>query len=327
MTAAPPTARKALISRLSNSIAATSCDWATTPEKVDELLKDFPGEYGPKPWLPVATTRGNGKDDVFANPLTSLDPGLKTVEGRYAYGLELDGKESNSPRAFDEPDTHEKGIDNELYRTLGCIRTYRSGVNSIATKGRPAYPEFVWELLRNAMPAWLISIDSETGRDGAATVTIDRARGQIKNGVFTTDEAVEMHLNANAYGSAPDMHFRRARLRLALNADGSLRGVIGGNIPWYSIYWSLASRATGSEYNQSQDAVAMYYALRRLADGDPDPATGQNVSISSAYVIEAVPAFIIPRPQPTRGALHVERGRLEGGGTGAPAIYWHVTLP
>ena len=64
----------------------------------------------------------------------------RSVEGRYAYGLELDGKDWNSPRAFEEPDTHEKGIDNELYRTLGCIRTYRSGVNSNATKGRPAYP-------------------------------------------------------------------------------------------------------------------------------------------------------------------------------------------
>ena len=39
------------------------------------------------------------------------------------------------------------------------------------------------------------------------------------------------------------------------------------------------------------DLAGVYYAMRRLADGVPDPATGENTAISAAYFLEAVPAF------------------------------------
>ncbi len=74
--------------------------------------------------------------------------------------------------------------------------------------------------------------------------------------------------------------------------------MLGGYLPWYPIYWANASRGTGTEYDMAQDAIAMYYALRKQADADPDPKTGQNRSISSAYVIEAVPAFVVPAETP-----------------------------
>jgi hypothetical protein len=38
----------------------------------------------------------------------------------------------------------------------------------------------------------------------------------------------------------------------------------------------------------------MYHTLRKLADAYPDPKTGQNMNISTAYRIEAVPAFTVP---------------------------------
>ena len=41
----------------------------------------------------------------------------------------------------------------------------------------------------------------------------------------------------------------------------------------------------------SIDAPGIYYALKKLADFEPD-ANGQNQYISSYYTIEAVPAFI-----------------------------------
>jgi hypothetical protein len=40
------------------------------------------------------------------------------------------------------------------------------------------------------------------------------------------------------------------------------------------------------------DLPGMYYAFRKLADADRDPDTGLNISISSTFSIEAVPAFI-----------------------------------
>jgi hypothetical protein len=39
------------------------------------------------------------------------------------------------------------------------------------------------------------------------------------------------------------------------------------------------------------DLIGIFYDLKRFADAAPDPATGENTAISSAYFIEAVPAF------------------------------------
>ena len=39
--------------------------------------------------------------------------------------------------------------------------------------------------------------------------------------------------------------------------------------------------------------AGMYHALRRVADGNPDPETGACTSVSTAYHFEATPAFII----------------------------------
>ena len=38
---------------------------------------------------------------------------------------------------------------------------------------------------------------------------------------------------------------------------------------------------------------AIYVAAKELADGYPDPDTGECTALSSAYTIEAVPSFII----------------------------------
>jgi hypothetical protein len=43
----------------------------------------------------------------------------------------------------------------------------------------------------------------------------------------------------------------------------------------------------------SGNCPAMYAAFKQMADGDPDPKTGQCTTISSAYGVEAVPAFLI----------------------------------
>ena len=42
---------------------------------------------------------------------------------------------------------------------------------------------------------------------------------------------------------------------------------------------------------------AMYAAFKQMADGDPDPKTGQCTTISSAYGVEAVPAFLVHPPE------------------------------
>jgi hypothetical protein len=39
--------------------------------------------------------------------------------------------------------------------------------------------------------------------------------------------------------------------------------------------------------------AGIYHAMRRVADGHPDPQTGACTSISAAIHFEAVPAFVI----------------------------------
>ncbi len=292
-------------------------------EEIEAALKDFPGEGGLKqPWVPLVAHRGNGKDNVYAHPETMADPGLVEVGGRYAYGFNLDGKGAASPGGFEEPDTHEAGVDNQLYRTMGCIRSYRG----LPPPGRPDLPETNWDILRDVMPAWLITVSAEgsLSKDGPVTVTFDRAleritrdvsgntaqadmtyqidpdprshnvlKGVLKGGVVTVSEPTDFNMALDPY-LQPEVRLAKTHLRLTLNPDGSVRGLIGGYQRWATIYYGKAASGHIREYAGSVDLPALYYALKRNADYDPDPVTGENRQISCAYMIEAVPAFAVP---------------------------------
>jgi hypothetical protein len=291
-------------------------------DEIEAALKDFPGEGGLKqPWVPLVAHRGNGKDNVYAHPETMADPGEIEVTGKYSYGFNLDGKGAASPSKFEEPDTHEQGVNNGLYKVEGCIRSYRG----LPPPGRPSLPENLWDVLRDVMPAWLISVNAPNGfgKDGPVTVTWDRAleritrdasgavaqadmtyqidpdprshnafKGALKGNVVTIEPA-DFRVALDPY-LQPEIKFAQTHLRLNIAADGSLRGVIGGYQAWATVYYGFADQGHIKEYAGSINLPALYYALKREADYDPDPATGQNRQISSAYLIEAVPAFAVP---------------------------------
>ena len=88
-----------------------------------------------------------------------------------------------------------------------------------------------------------------------------------------------------------EYHFKKTRVRLTLNDDGTAKGVLGGYQPWLPIYESFALGGSTNELNLSVNTPGIYYALKKLADFGPD-ANGQNQYISSSYMIEAVPGFI-----------------------------------
>ena len=299
-------------------------------EEIEAALKDFPGEGGLKqPWVPMVVTRGNHKDNVYAHPETMADPGMIEVSGKYSYGFNLDGKGAASPNSFEEPDTHEKGINNQLYRVEGCIRSYRG----LPPPGRPSLPENLWDVLRDVMPAWLITVNAPNGfdKDGPVSITWDRAleritrdasgavaqadmtyqidpdprshnelKGEIKGNVVT-GEAPDWKMVLDPY-LQPDIHFTKMHMKMTVAADGSVRGVVGGYQPWSTIYYGFADQGHIKEYAASINLPALYYALKRNADFDPDPQTGQNRQISSAYQIEAVRAFAVPSSNRTAQA-------------------------
>jgi len=291
-----------------------------SPEKVEAALKDFPGEGGlGQPWVPLVMVRGNGKDNVYAFPETMSDPEFITASGKYGFGFNLDGKRNEND--FEDPETGERGIDNQLFRVMGCTRTFRG----MPAPARPAQPETNWDVLRNLTTAWIITVTAENGfdRDGPVEVKFNRAlqrvtrdatgwnvqpdmtygldpdprtqtvlQGRLKEGMITTEQK-DVTIIGDEYVMA-EFDFSDARVRLEVERDGTLSGVIGGFMSWYPYYYRFAKQAYITEYAASVDVPGMYHALKKMADYDPDPETGQNRKISAAYRIDAVPAFTMP---------------------------------
>ncbi len=97
----------------------------------------------------------------------------RTARGKMAYSFNLDGKRSDND--FDEAETGERGVDNQLYRVMGCTRSFRG----MPSPARPAQPETNWDVLRNLTTAWIITITAENGfnRDGEELESIATAGG------------------------------------------------------------------------------------------------------------------------------------------------------
>ncbi len=258
-------------------------------------------------------TRGqiDGKPaSVTTFPQSYPDPHIETAQGRFAYGFDLDGQAG--PNSFEDPETHQQGVDNQMWRVLGCFANY--------WVRRPVIPyneSIVWDTAMDSMPAWLISISGEDlGKDGPVTVTFDRAlnvlmrdavgsvlpgssytidddprshsvfKGQIKNGVVTVEPASFFMQGESQFYAL--LRLSQAQVRIYLKPDGTVHAVLGGYQPWLDYYHYLAIRGEGDGL---VDLPGVYNAMKRLADANPDPATGQNRDISAAYYIEAAPVF------------------------------------
>jgi hypothetical protein len=289
-----------------------------------------------------------GADHNSASPCANPqrfgpDPKFQTVEIRdiQAYGIDFDGRHS---RANATPAggtcTHndlvgmngERGIDNQFYRALGCVKGYQptSHGNSFAIEMQTGS----WGILitlsgiddirndedvevgffANADP---IELSATREPLPYATYAIDQdprfratARGRIANGVLTTDPVdVRFHKVTNS------MYLERtlvdAEAKMTVGEDGTLEGYLAGYTPVDEMYdFEFAYRngknakgesagrlvalsSRGRAANLGYTCNGVYYALHELADGHPDPTTGKCTSISTQYRIRAIPAFVV----------------------------------
>ncbi len=248
--------------------------------------------------------------------------GLETVAGPYAYGFDLDGKGSDTPGSFQDPETHQRGVDNQLFRVVGCYSVY-----DISYPTRPWFAKNSGQdyLIEGMAPAWLFAITLENpGRDGKAEVSFYRAvghlrrdnlrnalanvtyvidsaaqasgtfRGKIENGVFTStsdDVAVEME---GVFPGYLRVSMSNSQLRLDLGQSDRPVAYLGGYMQWLD-YWVYVATVGGASEKADQyvDTAETYHALKRFADADPDPISGENTAISSTLRIDAVPAFLV----------------------------------
>jgi hypothetical protein len=266
--------------------------------------------------------RLNGEPvNPVAYPATVKDPKLNYVTGKFAYGFDLDGKAGEW--AFQDPETKQGGIDNQLIRALGCSRGFRGTLDN-----QPTYWVYIWGQLQDSQPAWLVTVRGEDlSKDGPVKIVFDRALerlrynidgsprsdvtyridpdprshnefdGLVKDGVITLTapgkDRFRMLLNPLLI---PEINLHTVHLRLRMNGNGTMDAMLGGYQPWGEIYWAFAAPGQSGEPEVFGDLVGLYYLFKRFADADPDPVTGQNAGISATYYLQGVPAFAVNVP-------------------------------
>jgi hypothetical protein len=92
-----------------------------------------------------------------------------------------------------------------------------------------------------------------------------------------------------------DAFFRQGKIRVVVNSDGSAAGLVGGYRDFRDLYTQNAFTQSGGVQGvrEHEDHVALYYALRRNADGMFNAKTGRFDGISSAYRLKLVPVFVV----------------------------------
>lgn len=230
----------------------------------------------------------------------------------------------------------ERGIDNQFFRVVGCNKSFQSTGQSntyeiemytgswgilITMKGVHDLKndkDVEVGIYANADP---IQLSPNRTALTNATYAIDQdprfqatTHGRIVNGVLTTDPVdVRFHWIVNS------IHLERplkdARLRMTFTVDGGMEGILAGYTPIEAMYdYQFGFRngldakggaaplrlrtvsSIGASRVLGYTCNGAYYALKKFADGNKDPQTGQCTSISTQYRIKAIPAFVVDTP-------------------------------
>ena len=303
-------------------------------EEIDNIVKPPGIEQARLPtyvrfyiWGRAASYRGFRKGiETYVNPFAAPDPGQPQVVGRISDGLNLDGKVKDGD--FVSPDG-ERGIDNALYRAMGCDAPFRNPATATLDLRENAQMQeglytVVIRISGNQDPKNDSDAVVEIGyspdkivRDALNNVAPDysyrivkreqytRLKARIRDGVVETEQVDRLHVPRIGWfpDQMGDADFHNGGVRLKIDADGrGASGVVGGYRNWLDLLAENTFAQTGAEQGirDHEDAVSLYYALKRNADGMPDPKTGRNTGISMAYRIKAVPAHVIDPARPAQ---------------------------
>lgn len=275
--------------------------------------------------------REQGGTSICNIPDAYDDPPLRTVQSHVAYGRNLDGKISDGSDTdncgavnFKSPDGA-PGIDNQLYRVMGCIDSFRRD----AEFAGGAMEDYHVGAYRDGEITTLMEIrsvddfvnddevevgiyssqdptlyDSEKRGIARTSLTVtdntlwhNVARGRIENGVLIT-EPFDLRLKFGWTGRPAEYVIRDARIHLTLAEDGTATGDLAGYFDLKHAYWHNFHDEQGAlQVANGYTCPAVWEALQQHADGYRDPETGQCQAISTAMKIEAVPAFVIHPPE------------------------------
>jgi len=240
------------------------------------------------------------------------------VEGQLSWGLNLDGE--TGPNDFTHPDGT-PGIDNEVYRAVGCIIGFRgpdgvevifqnkaitderynrmmielTGVDDLANDDEVTVTIYrgLDRLLTdatglNAMPGGSQRVDMRWGSS-----LVRRTTGRIEDSVLTTEPIDDMVMPWMNLSVPTIQIYRDARFQLTLTPFGA-EGLLAGYTDVETYYKQLLRNDSTHHLSNGQiSGISMYKALRRLADAHPDPETGENTAISTALDVKMVQVHIV----------------------------------
>lgn len=242
---------------------------------------------------------------------------FREVRSKTSYGMNLDGK--TGPSDFVSPEG-EPGIDNQLYRVLGCVDSYRldGSLYTFENTFLVAYPDarLLIELsgvddLDNDDDVTVTTyrgtdnlLGGATGKDylpgGTQHVDmrwskeyVQQLKGRIVNGVLTTEPVdsirIPWGMTANV---SPYQVFRGMRFKLKVTPRDA-QGIIAGYVDVDG--WHHAHNINLSTHHQSYgraSSPSIVAALNRLADGYPD-ASGRNTAISAAVDLKMIQVYVV----------------------------------
>jgi len=262
--------------------------------------------------------RGPNYENVWEEPWKAPDMKMPTVSGKIAYGFNLDDSEKTG--GFSTPDGV-AGIDNGYYKVGGCWASYRGhprqsqrgiGTNNYMRDGLWTTtivisgnqdpmndPDATFAFYEGQEK---VTKDATAGLAADATFNIKpNLRTQsifkvkIKDGVVETQGPSEFRMRDEGWnrGQPDQLRLVHGKLRFETKPDGTIEGIFGGYRDWKVLYRKQAVNGRDTEMNQAIDLPSFYYSLERHADYAPDPKTGKNTMISTAYRMRAVPAFVM----------------------------------
>jgi hypothetical protein len=298
-------------------------------------------QWGPreqfKVLYPDDGTKRNAQDTHLAFeigiwfPDTSPDKfPYSEIKGNIAYGMNLDGK--IGPNDFVTP-SGEPGIDNQLWRSIGCNENYRppdgstqdyankslrttrysrlmlelTGVSSLENDDDVTVTMYrgLDNLLTDAtgskiLPGGTMRVDAKWGEKVVRTF-----KGKIVNGTLITVPATDVTIPWATDTLPPTVtRFRDMRMQLELRPDVAI-GYFGGYVDLEAWYWeTMKAESTHHQSNGRTTLSSLYKILRKNADAYPDPKTGENMALSSALGAQFVQTFIVhpPKSKPVAAA-------------------------
>jgi hypothetical protein len=298
-------------------------DWITAPPGVEKV--NTPGLTRRHIWARAMSYRGYKRGiETYVNPWATDDPGQPQVVSSIGDGFDLDGKVK--PGDFISP-AGERGIDNALYRAWGCDAPWRGGGNATLDlrandKMQEGLYTMVIRVSGNQSPTNDSDAVLEIGyspdniiKNSSGGITVDysyrilksaqytKMKARIVNGVVETEQVEHLHSPRIAwfYDQTGDTNFSNGKIRLTMAPDGlSATGLIGGYRNWHDLYAENTFAQDGGQQGtrEHEDAVSLYYALRRNADGMLNPKTGRYDGISTVYRIKASSAYVVDPATP-----------------------------